>query len=97
MPKPPSSNSDHSVVRDRQGRRWTISVVDIEKNDELDSWIHLSPEQRIDLIGECVLDGLRVKGQSDIPRLRRIYRIIERAPSSVPDRRRVRSRVSRST
>lgn len=97
MPKPPSPTSDHSVVHDRRGRTWTISVMSVEENDNLDSWMHLSPEQRIELVGECVLDGLRVKGQCDIPRLRRIYRIIERTPSSVPDRRRVRGRVSRST
>jgi hypothetical protein len=53
--------------------------MSMDQDDQLDYWLRLTPEQRIELMGECVLDGLRVKGQSDVPRLRRVYRIVERA------------------
>ncbi len=95
--QPSTSTDDVSHVRDRRGREWTVVVKSMDEDDDLEPWIRLTPEQRIELIGECVLDGLRVKGQSDIPRLRRIYRIVERAPRAVSDRRRLRSRIPRAT
>lgn len=91
------TSPDLAQVRDRRGRMWVISVGSIDEQEDIGSWLRLSPEQRVELIGECVIDGLRVKGQSDVPRLRRIYSIVERIPSALPDRRRLRSRIPRST
>jgi len=86
-----------SEVEDRAGRRWTITVTDIDENEALDPWRSMTGDERVALIGECVLDGLRLKGQLDIPRLRRVHRVLERAPRPIPDRGRVRGGVPRAT
>lgn len=88
---------DTAQVSDRRGRIWTLAVKTIDDDDDLDPWLKMTPEERVEWVGECVLDGLRVKGQSDIPRLRRVYRITQRAPSEISDCRRVRRRLSRTT
>jgi hypothetical protein len=91
-----ASEDDVAVVRDRKGRAWTITVMPVDQNDDLSPWLELSPEERVNLIGECVLDGMLLEGKRDIPRLRRVYRVLERPSRAVPDRRRVRSGVSRT-
>ena len=40
-------------------------------DDDLSEWLRLTPEARLEWVGECVLDGLRLEGKRDVPRLRR--------------------------
>jgi hypothetical protein len=82
MPTRTRQNKHTTLVRDRRGRTWTVSVMPLEENDDLDPWLRLSPAQRVELIGECVLDGLRVKGQSDVPRMQRVCRMVQRPEKS---------------
>src|SRR5258707_9090899 len=91
------TSSDVAVIQDRHDRTWTIEVMPLDHDDDLSPWLELSPEQRIDLVGECVLDGIRLEGKRDVPRLRRVYRVLERPSRAVPDRRRLRRGVSRET
>jgi len=72
------ADKDVAMVRDRRGRTWSVEVMPLEQDDQLEHWFALTPEQRIDLVGECVVDGLRVKGQCEVPRMQRVYRILER-------------------
>ena len=87
---------DVAEVRDRRGRTWTVEVLPIDEDDDLSPWLALRPEERVELVGECVLDGLRTEGKLDVPRLRRVHRVTERPSRAVPDRRRVRGRVPRA-
>jgi hypothetical protein len=86
---------DAARVRDRHGRTWTVTITTPEQDDDLAPWIDMSPEERLEVVGDCVLDGLRVRGKLDVPRFRRVLRITERAPRALPDRGRVRGGVSR--
>ena len=63
---------DRSVVRDKRRRAWTVTVTTIEEDDDLAPWLDLTPAERVELIGECVLDGLELRGKCDVPRLRRV-------------------------
>ncbi len=87
------ADKDVAMVRDRRGRMWTVTVMPLEQNDQLEYWAALTPEQRIDLVGECVLDGLRVKGKCEVPRMQRVYRVVERpqAPEKHYSRRKTRA------
>jgi hypothetical protein len=70
-----------SEVRDRRGRVWTVSVVPTVEADEEDFrfWYEeLTPGQRVDLVDECLLSCLKTKGLDGLPRLRRVYRRVER-------------------
>jgi hypothetical protein len=81
-----------SHVEDRAGRRWTVTVTSLDQNEELEPWRDMTGDERVELIGECVLDGLRLEGKRDIPRLRRVHRVLERESREVSGRRGVRRR-----
>jgi hypothetical protein len=83
-PNTKNSKRERSVahVDDRAGRRWTVSVTDISDDEAIEDFRNMTGDERVALIGECVLDGLRVKGKLHVPRLRRVYRVLERAPIS---------------
>jgi hypothetical protein len=91
--RPPAAPA--ARVKDRRGRTWTITVTTIDGDDGLAPWIDLSPDQRLELIGECVLDGLRLEDKLDVPRLRRVLRVSERKSREVPRRRTLRGRLPR--
>lgn len=70
-----------SQVQDRRGRVWTISVVPKAEAAEEDFrfWYEeLTPDQRVDLVDQCLLDCLKTRGENGLPRLRRVYRRVER-------------------
>jgi len=70
-----------STIHDRRGREWTVSVVPKAEAAEEDFrfWYEdLTPAQRVDLVAECLLDCLKAKGLHELPRLRRVYRRVER-------------------
>jgi hypothetical protein len=73
---------ERTRVRDRRGRTWTISVMPIERAEDEDFWFwfNLSPDERVDLMSECLLDGLKTRGRRGLPRFRRVYRVSERPP-----------------
>ena len=72
------------------------NLIDIQKQSyEKFLQKDLSPDQRLELIGECVLDGLRLEGKLDVPRLRRVLRVSERKSREVPRRRTLRGRLPR--
>lgn len=66
---------------DRHGRVWTARVVDrAEEADENFRFWHdnLTPEQRVEAVEECLLSALKAKGIDEIPRLRRVSRVVQR-------------------
>jgi hypothetical protein len=70
-----------STIRDRRGRLWTLSAVPNEQADEEDFrfWFEeLTPEQRVDLVDECLVSCLKTKGLHGAPRLRRVHRLVQR-------------------
>lgn len=65
---------------DRQGRVWTAVVHSEEEAEEADFrfWYErLTPEQRVEAVEECLASALRAKGIREIPRLRRVHRVVE--------------------
>lgn len=47
---------------------------------ELDYWLSLTPEERVEAVGSCLVDQLRLQGKTDgsPPRLRRVCRVLKR-------------------
>ena len=65
---------------DRHGRAWTGAVVSRAEAAEEDFrfWYQdLTPEQRVEAVEECLLSALKAKGIDEIPRLRRVSRVVE--------------------
>jgi len=69
------------AVQDRRGRIWTIAIVPTERAEEEDErfWAAMSPDERVAAVAECVLDCEKTRGKRDLPRLRRVYRVAQRA------------------
>jgi hypothetical protein len=66
---------------DRHGRVWTAQVVSLEEAEEADFrfWYdELTPEERVRAVEDCLLSSLKAKGIHEIPRLRRVCRVVER-------------------
>ena len=76
----PPSKIERSRVRDRRGRVWTVSVVPLKDADDEDFhfWSSMSPDARVALMSECLLDGLKTRGKRELPRFRRVYRVTQR-------------------
>ncbi len=66
---------------DRHGRVWRAQTVTFEEGEE-ENWRFwheaLTPEQRIVATLECLTDSLKVQGKDELPRLRRISRVVHR-------------------
>ncbi len=65
----------------RRGKVWTGMVVDQDEAEEEDFrfWYeNFTPAQRVEAVEDCLLSSLKAKGIHEIPRLRRVYRVIER-------------------
>jgi hypothetical protein len=71
---------ERTQVRDRRGRTWTVSIVPMDRAEEedFDFWFSMTPEARIELMSECLLDGLKTRGRLALPRFRRVCRVTER-------------------
>jgi hypothetical protein len=66
---------------DRHGRIWEARVVSEEEQEEEDFrfWYEgLTPEERVMAVEDCLLSALKTRGINEIPRLRRVYRVIKR-------------------
>ena len=67
---------------DRHGRVWEARVLSQDEAEEEDFrfWYEdLTPEERVRAVEECLLSSLKAKGINEIPRLRRVCRILERS------------------
>lgn len=65
---------------DRHGRTWTATVVSESEAEEADFrfWHEgLSPEERVNAVQDCLLSALKAKGISEIPRLKKVYRVLK--------------------
>jgi hypothetical protein len=65
---------------DRHGRTWTATVVSEAEAEEADFrfWYEgLSPQERVNAVQDCLLSALKAKGIREIPRLRRVHRVLE--------------------
>lgn len=68
-------------VTDRHGRVWNATVVRRAEAAEEDFrfWYQeLTPAERVEAVEECLLSALKAKGMDEIPRLRRVSRIVQR-------------------
>jgi hypothetical protein len=66
---------------DRHGRTWTARVVSLDEAEEEDFrfWYEeLTPEERVQAVADCLLSSLKARGINEIPRLRRVCRVVER-------------------
>ena len=65
---------------DRHNRTWAATVVSEDEAEEEDFrfWYEeLSPEERVNAVQDCLLSSLKAKGIREIPRLRRVYRVLK--------------------
>ena len=65
---------------DRHGRCWEARVLDQAEAEAEDFrfWYEdLSPVERVAAVADCLLSSLKAKGIHEIPRLRRVYRVLE--------------------
>ena len=70
---------------------WVVLVGDLRDSDALDLeyWLeHTTAEERVQAVHACLTDSLATKGKR-VPRFRRAYRLVERAPRALPDHRRL--------
>jgi hypothetical protein len=68
-------------VVDGQGRAWSVSKVawkDAEAEDFHFWYEGLTPEERVEAVGEALEGCLKTRGRNGIPRLRRVHRRIKR-------------------
>lgn len=72
---------ERGQAADRHGRVWSARVVRRAETAEEDFrfWFdNLTPEERVDAVEECLLSALKTKGIDEIPRLRRVSRVVQR-------------------
>jgi hypothetical protein len=69
---------------DRWGRVWEARIIPHEEAEEEDFrfWYEgLTPEERVLAVEECLLSSLKARGIHEIPRLRRVCRVVKPARS----------------
>jgi hypothetical protein len=69
------------TATDRHGRPWTANIVrrDEAADEDFRFWYeNLTPEQRVIEVEACLLSSLKAKGIHEIPRLRRVSRVVQR-------------------
>jgi hypothetical protein len=68
------------TATDRHNRTWTAVVVREDEAEEEDFrfWYEdLTPEERVNAVADCLLSSLQAKGIREIPRLRRVHRVLK--------------------
>lgn len=66
---------------DGRGRTWTATVVPKAEAEAADFrfWYEgLSPGERVAAVADCLLSSLKTQGLDELPRLRRVSRVVER-------------------
>jgi hypothetical protein len=69
------------TATDRHGRVWAATVLDQSEAEaeDLRFWREeLTPEQRVAAVEECLASALAARGIDELPRLRRVSRVVER-------------------
>ncbi|MDP2896541.1 MAG: hypothetical protein Q8Q12_08265 [bacterium] len=92
--------SKRREIVDSRGRVWAIAKVAWKEAEEEDFrfWYEgLTPEQRVEAVGEALEGCLKTRGIDAIPRLRRIHRRIKCPWGSLSRDRRARGRFPRSS
>ena len=67
-------------AKDRHGRVWVARVVSEDEAEEEDFrfWYEdLTPEERVRAVEDCLLSSLKARGVNEVPRLRRVCRVIQ--------------------
>jgi hypothetical protein len=67
---------------DHHGRVWTATVVskDEAEAEDFRFWYEeLSPEERVAAVQDCLLSSLKAKGLTEIPRIRKVVRVVKRS------------------
>ncbi len=67
---------------DRYGKTWTATIVskDEAEAEDFRFWYEeLSPEDRVAAVEDCLLSSLKAQGIDEIPRIRRVSRVVKRA------------------
>lgn len=75
-----SSMERRGEAVDRHNRTWTATVVSEAEAEEADFrfWYEgLSPEERVNAVQDCLLSALKARGIREIPRLRRVHRVLK--------------------
>ena len=71
---------ERRTVLDGRGRVWSVSKVSWEEAEAEDFrfWYEeLTPEQRVEAVGEALESSLKTRGVNGVPRLRRVHRRIK--------------------
>lgn len=66
---------------DRHGRVWEGRVVswDEAEAEDFRFWFEeLTPEERVAAVDACLVGALKTRGVDDLPRLRRVSRVVKR-------------------
>ena len=66
---------------DKYGQVWEARVVSHDEAEEEDFRVwyeEMTPEERVRAVEECLLSSLKAKGVNEVPRLRKVGRILER-------------------
>ncbi len=66
---------------DRHGRLWEARVLTFEEAEEEDFrfWHdEMTPEQRVVVAMDCLMDSLKAQGIDELPRLRGVSRVVQR-------------------
>jgi hypothetical protein len=72
---------ERGQATDRHGRTWVARIVSQDEAEEADFrfWYEdLTPEERVRAVEDCLLSSLKARGVNEIPRLRRVCRVVER-------------------
>ena len=67
-------------AKDRHGRTWVARVISEDEAEEADFrfWYEeLTPEERVRAVEDCLLSSLKAKDVNEIPRLRKVCRVVE--------------------
>jgi hypothetical protein len=69
-----------ATVEDRHGRTWAVRVGSQEEAEAEDrSWYErMTPEERVLAVEDCTLSALKAQGIDELPRVRRVCRVVER-------------------
>lgn len=61
-------------------RNWRVRIIRKEQEDELnrEDWASRSPEERVDAVSFLRRQYFAVRGYEDLPRLKRVLRVVER-------------------
>jgi hypothetical protein len=72
--------AERRQILDRRGRAWTVSKVthkEAEEEDFLFWYERLTPEERVEAVGDALEACLKARGLGAVPRLRKVIRRVK--------------------